>query len=158
MAAVDLAYDTVLKLLAEDVRWVPPSPGADPFPFIRVVMRHDFLDLVKQGREYKRTTVIDAGVNGDEFEEPAQQKAVIFAGDTAALVKKLHALLGDDVELKEYVTVWLVHGLEKRADIAYSLGVSEQEVTNRYRRLLYKLRPWRRVFTRPPIGEKEKHG
>lgn len=156
VSALDLVYDTVVKLIEDEgVCWRPQSADDDLFPFLLTVIHHDFLDLVKQGRAYKRTVITDANNRSEAQLElgniPVSANSFDPA-EAAALAKKLHTILGDDTELKEYVTAWLVKGLEKRADIAYSLGISLQEVTNRKRRLIYKLKPWRRMFAKAQTG------
>lgn len=163
VSAADLVYDTVVKLVAEEsVRWRPQSADEDLFPFLLRVIHRDFLDLVKQGRAYKRTVIADANNRseaGFDLKEIPAAANSFEPAEAAALAKKLHTILGDDAELKEYVTAWLVNGLEKRADIAYSLGISLQEVTNRKRRLIYKLKPWRRMFAKTQTGgKKANHG
>lgn len=156
-SAIDLACDVVAHVLAREDADRLTAPGGDPFAFLLTAMRHDFLDLVKQGREYKRTIIFDeGGEQGGRYESVAssRQPDAFAHADAAVLVRKIHLLLGDDVELKEYVTAWLLNNLDKRADMAYHLGVSEQEVTNRKRRLIYKLKPYARTLTGSRAGEK----
>jgi DNA-directed RNA polymerase specialized sigma24 family protein len=158
MSAVDLVYDTVLSVLADDATARLVAVGGDPFPFILTALRHNFLDLVKQGREYHRTLITDAAndsrANGEVERDVCDADGFALVG-AAVLVRKLHVILGNDAELKDYVSAWLLKGLEKRADIAYHLGVSEQEITNRKRRLIYKLKPYKRMFVEPQAREKK---
>lgn len=157
ISAVDLVYDAIVHVLNSEVGSRLVATDGNPYPYILTVMRHDFLDLVKQGREYRRTVIADEseGCHAENLFEDALDRPDAYAlSDAASLVRKLHLILGSDIELKEYVTAWLMDGLDKRADIAYHLGVSEQEITTRKRRLIYKLKPYAQAFAGVQAGGK----
>src|SRR6266545_2333583 len=61
-SAKELAFDAVTEFIKGGITWMPKSDrnaDLELYLVLRKVMRHDFLDLVKEGRPYKRTDVID---------------------------------------------------------------------------------------------------
>jgi DNA-directed RNA polymerase specialized sigma24 family protein len=150
----EFAFDTILKFAEGGLKFRPKSPETyerDLFSFLRTVMRHDFLDLIKS-HEYDRTDVIDA-VKAVEDEQPGpvlEELPDASAGDgfysleAAAIARKVLPLVEDDPELKEFVEAVLCFGRWKREDIAEILGITPQEVTYRKNRLRVKLASWYR--------------
>lgn len=161
-SAVDLVYDTLTKVFREEARFISSAQGADPFPFIATVMRHDFLDLVKQGREYKRTRMADDQEDERTQRELARMPAQADGIDEArnsVLFSQVCSIIGADDKLRRLLEALLIRGLVKRAELAYDLEVDEQEVTNMNRRLAYKLKPFRHLFAASQLaGKKRKHG
>jgi DNA-directed RNA polymerase specialized sigma24 family protein len=147
MSAGDLVADTIANLITSG-RWRQSSPSGDLFPLAFRMMYNDFLDLIDR-EEYKRTLItnsIDGDHNPQDLENLPSSSAGMETAEAVSLVNSLERLLGHDKRLKAYLEVWLIEGLESRADIAYALGISEQEVTNIRRRLTYKISLLERVF------------
>lgn len=159
-SAVDLAFNSLTKFCEDAASGKLKSALVEPdgrtFLYIKKMMRRDFLDLVRADRAYKRTESLDAAEEGGTKWEEAHSSPAGFlaAVEDRALVRRLHLILGDDEKLKEYVTVWLLHGAGRREDIADALGVSVREVKNRRERLLDRLKPYRRAFLGARAGGK----
>ncbi|MDT5272785.1 MAG: hypothetical protein QOH49_4971 [Acidobacteriota bacterium] len=150
----EFAFDTVLKFADGGLKFRPKSAETydkDLFNFLRAVMWHDFLDLLKS-HGYDKTDVIDAvRAAGDERPcEVLEEFPDAAAGDgfhsieAAAIAMKVLPLVEDDPELKEFVEAVLCFGRTKREDIAGILDVTLQEVTNRKNRLRVRLASWYR--------------
>jgi hypothetical protein len=160
-SAVDLAYGIVAQFVAGDIAIRNNKPShEDIFRVLRQSMRHDFLDLMKTGRAYKRTEIyIDNAEPGQEVESQAtslrtidQLGSIAESGfddlELFAIEKRVKDAIGDDPPLNEFVDAILHGKCTKREDIAEYLGVTPQEVTNRQRRLRDRLAEWRQS-TRP---------
>ena len=157
-SAKDLVYDAVEEFIDRNSDWRPNSPEKvtdELYLLLRKVIRHDFLDLVKKGRAYKTTKVLD--IRGDEegkassyntesgvdnLASVSDEDSYIF--DTVITLRDVSKIVEGDSELKEVVEAVLQQGCIKREDIAACLGISVQEVTKRKRRLRLKLTLWRR--------------
>lgn len=147
MSAVDLVYDVVLEVFKKRDHLLIDAPDGDPFSYLATILRCDFIDLVRAGREYRRTTIIEADqTSGEIFDDKRTRnlEEEFTQAEAAVLLRKLHLLLGDDEELKEYATVIVLQGLQKRGHIAEALNITPAEATVRKRRLAYKLKPWAR--------------
>lgn len=157
MSARDLASNAIVNLLKGAERH-PGLLSGDPFPYALRSMRNDFLDLLKR-EEYKRTLVSlspDDGTDGHGVESLPASDGGLEAAEASLLVNSIGRLLGHDEMLRAYLEVRMVRRVENRADIAYLLGVSEREVTDIRRRLIYKAELLERVFARvPPAGRKK---
>ena len=150
----EFAFDTVLKFANGEFKFRPKSAETyekDLLSFLRTVMWHDFLDLLKS-HGYDKTDVIDV-IKAAEDERPGPALEELpdpSAGDgfhsieAAAIAMKVLPLVEDDPELKEFVEAVLCFGRTKREDIAEILGVTQQEVTNRKNRLRVRLASWYR--------------
>ena len=145
-SAKDLVFDTLLAVLRdEDVRWQPQTPEENPFPLLVIVMRHDFLDLIKKGRAYKRTTIVDSITeeeNRGRFEQTSDFNEDFSSAEARVLAKRLYPLIEDERKLKDYIDAILLQGLVKRKEIAEHLGITSQEARNRERRLQTRLARW----------------
>jgi len=145
----DLAYDAVLEVLRDEkVQWHPQKPDEDPYPLLVKVMRNDFLDLVRPGRAYKRTQVMDTQAEEDQ---PALDNYESRGDD----LEKLHAVLtahdlykmvGGEQDLKDVIDAILLLECRKREDIAHVLSTTPEEITRRQQRLRTKLASWRRTL------------
>lgn len=103
------------------------------------------MDLIKSA-DYKRTLITDS-IDGEHAENAlasfSGMNDILEATETTALVSSLQSLLDDNDMLgKTYLDLWLIKGVGKRADIAAVMGVSEREVTDIRRRLIYKIKPY----------------
>jgi hypothetical protein len=145
----DLAYDAVLEVLRDEkVQWRPQKPDEDPYPLLVRVMRNDFLDLVKPGRAYKRTEVIDTQAEDDQpaldnYESSRDDLKKLHAALTA---HDLYRIVGEDQELKDVIDAILLLDCRKREDIAHLLSTTPEEITRRQQRLRTKLASWRQAL------------
>jgi DNA-directed RNA polymerase specialized sigma24 family protein len=140
MSAKDLAADTIMELVKRD-QGHTTSSSEDPFPFALKMMKNDFYDLVKSA-EFKRTLIVettDVDSSQEEIDSYYVSNTGFEAAEAAALVESLLRILRPDPKMKAYLETWLIKGISRRTDIADEMGVTEQEVTNIKRRLLYKL-------------------
>ena len=118
-------------------------------------MRNDFLDLVKEGREYKRTKVLEPSEGGEgawgEYTSkltlanlPGDTEEGFYSLNAAIVARRVLPLVKGDSELEDYVNSVLRGGCTKREDIAAYLGITVQEVTSRRKKLRIKLASWKR--------------
>lgn len=153
-SAKDLAYGAILEVLKDDtIQWKPRGENDDPFPLFVTVMRHNFLDLVKDGREHKRTTILDPNDKKGERKQKdlanlPDDKDQFSSAEAAALAHKIYPCLTGDAELKDYVDAVLIFDLHKREDIAVLLGTTSEDISRRRRKLQVELASWRRSVTR----------
>lgn len=156
MSAVDLASKTLLNLMEEGY-WTPENDEV-PLALAYRMMERDFLDIIRR-RDYKLTEITDS-INGEHDQHDVENLPSPDPGfevvEAELLVRSLKQSLGHDEQAKAYLDVWLIQGLESRLDVAHALGVSEQEVTNIRRRLLYKMDLWERLFPDARPGNKGK--
>jgi len=157
-SAKELAFDAVTEFLKGDIEFHPESKETadkELYLVLRRVMRNDFLDLVRKGRAYQRTDVLDAmqaeGNKWGNYREPPMMEDLadpssegFYQLETAMIARRIAPLLEKDPELKEYADAVLNSRNPKRENIATSLGISLQEATNRQRRLRVKLASWHR--------------
>jgi hypothetical protein len=151
----DLAFDATTKFIEGRITFRARSAETyekDLFNLLRMVMRHDFLDLIKPNRAYDKTNVIDA-IRSDEGEQTGIVLEEIqdssgsdgfYSLEAAAIARKVLPLVSDDPELKEFVEAVLCLGCWKREDIAAALDITPQEVTLRKERLRTRLASWYR--------------
>lgn len=168
-SAKELAFDTVTEFIKGKIPWKPRSTESadlDLYVLLRKVMRNDFLDLVKEGRAYKRTDVLDPSKDGDEASNeynsaatldslPGDSEKVFYSLNAAIVARRVLPLMLDDRHLVDYVNAVLVGGCLKREDIAIYLQISPQEVTNRQRRLRKKLASWKRSIELSTVANQQ---
>lgn len=147
-SAEDLAVDVISDLIVgEKVEWRPKQPDEDPFPLLVTVLKHDFLDLVRKGRAYKRTRVVGSLQDEEDLgriAHPELATDVYNNAEDAVTKEKVYALVKGDGEMEEYVEAVLELGLTKPKEIAEFLGISSDHGRNRQRRLRTKLAHWHR--------------
>jgi hypothetical protein len=156
-SAKELAFDTVSEFINGRIEWRPKSSESadvELYLLLRKVMRHDFLDLVKRGRAYRRTDVLDPSTGGKDtvgYENGPTLEQLsdtsddgFYSLDAAIVARRVLPLIMDDPPLVDYVNSVLSAGCLKREDIAAYLQISSQEVTNRQRRLRKRLASWKR--------------
>ena len=138
----DLVYSTVEKVLEDDTVKYRKSRG-QLVPFLKEVMRNDFLDLIRK-KAYKTTTIIDPEddarhdadgeiITLDSYEGPPEQMP------DAIWRTRVRELASDDPELLDYVDSILEVGLTKPADIAQLLSTTVGDILNRRRRLATRI-------------------
>jgi DNA-directed RNA polymerase specialized sigma24 family protein len=150
-SAEDLVLDTVQEFIrGKNVEWRPKSTDEDPFPLLLVVMRRDFLDLVKKGRAHKRTKVVDSleeEENRGSIEQEVVDTEEIFSqaeGDDLTK-ERVYSLVAGDKELEEYIEAILELDLiRKPKELAEFLGITSDQVRLRQRRVRTKLAGWHR--------------
>lgn len=157
-SAKDLVFDAVSEFSEGKIEWKPKSlktAHGELYWLLRRVIRNDFLDLIKNGRAYKRTKVLDThrsiGEEANEFshtltldELPDDESKIENTIDAAILSRCVLPLVAGEKELEDYINAVLQAGCFKREDIAAYLNVSPQEVTNRQRTLRVRLASWKR--------------
>jgi hypothetical protein len=157
-SAKDLAFDTVTEFIKGRVKWQPTSEESadvELYRLLRKVMRNDFLDLVKEGREYKRTKVLEPSEGGEgawgEYSSkatlanlPSDAEDGFYSLNAAMVARRVLSLIKGDSELEDYVNAVLRSGCTKREDIAAYLGITVEEVTSRRKKLRIKLASWKR--------------
>lgn len=150
-SAEDLAVEVVNAFIfGQKVEWRPKQLDEDPFPLLVTVLKHDFLDLVKKGRAYKRTVVVGSLQEQEDLgriEHEEGLSAIHTKAEDAVTKETVYALVKDEKELEEYVGVVLELGLTKQKEIAEFLGISSDQVRNRQRRVRTRLARWHRSVT-----------
>jgi len=140
------------------VEWQPTSEESadiELYRLLRKVMRNDFLDLMKEGREYKRTDVLEPSEGGEsswgEYSSkltladlPGDTEESFYSLNAAIVARRVLPLVKGDSELEEYVNAVLRGGCTKREDISAYLGITTQEVNSRRKKLRSKLASWKR--------------
>lgn len=157
-SAEDLVYDAVLDFIVRHPTWQPSDPSQAPkelYLRIRMAAKNDFLDLVRDGRAYKRTEIVgvraaahgDGPMGGGDGADGADDPtaAIIEGLDGAQVAAKAFDLVRGDPPLVDYLDAVLVQGYTKRTDIAEYLGVPPDEVTRRRGRLKTRLAPLMRA-------------
>lgn len=157
-SAKELVFDAVLEFSEGKVDWKPKSletAHGELYWLLRRVIRNDFLDLVKNGRAYKRTNVLDTHRGTDAQvnqsiskptldELPDDKSKIEYTIDAVILSRCVLPLIAGEKELEDYVNAVLQAGCYKREDIAAYLNIPPQEVTNRQRTLRLRLASWKR--------------
>lgn len=159
-SAKDLAYETVARFIEGKIKYEPRAKNninPEVFALLRKTMWRDFLDLMKDGREYDRTTVVDSTADGNKGriqKSPFEQTVDRFADELQLsfeelnkelVLRRVMPCLDGEKHLKEYVRAVVEYGLIKREDIAAFLRIPSQEATNRQRSLRTKLASWART-------------
>lgn len=155
-SAEDLVLDTVQAFIkGEKVEWHPKNPDEDPYPLCLVVMKRDFLDLVKKGRAHKRTKVVDSleeEENRGSIEQEVLDIEEVFrqAEGDAVTKERIYSLVAGDKELEEYVEAILeLEFIKKPKELAEFLSITTDQLRLRQRKARTKLAGWHRsVMTR----------
>ena len=151
-SAQDLVHEALTKLIIKNVSWLalhPENPQADMFRFVRRIVHNAFLDLVKDGRAYKRTQSAD-DIEIEEspggFEEDSISDVLIRDLTDAKITKRAYESVKGEPELIEYLRCVLQEGITKRSRVAQALNISLAEATRRRERLQTRLTPLRRAL------------
>lgn len=139
----DLVYQTIDALL-EDKTVRYRKKNGELLPFLKRVMRNDFLDMVRRP-VYKRTDIVD----------PAEEATRKADGDVSTLESlgaraadpqpdvfwrnRIRHLVAEDPELVEYVDAILEFEMTKPIDIADLLTTTVEDIYNRRRRLAARI-------------------
>lgn len=134
----DLVHETVRKLLEDETVQYRRRRG-DLVPFLKTVMRNDFVDLLRRA-SHKTTQILDPIDSPRRDADGVPQTLDSFPGPTSRSpdiiwTERVRALAADDPELVEYVESIVDIGLSKPSDIADLLSTTVNDVLNRRRRL-----------------------
>jgi DNA-directed RNA polymerase specialized sigma24 family protein len=139
----DLVYQTV-KAVLEDKTVRYRKDDGELLPFLKRVMRNDFLDMVRRP-VYKRTDIVDPA---EEAKRKAETNVSTLESLGASAVDpqpdvfwrdRVRQLVADDPELVEYVDAILEFELTKPAEIADLLSTTVEDIYNRRRRLATRI-------------------
>ena len=151
-SAQDLVHEALTKFIIKNVGWQavhPENPQADMFRFVRRIVHNGFLDLVKDGRAYKRTQSsddIEIEESPEGFEEDSISDVLIRDLTDAKIAKRAYESVKGEPELIEYLRCVLQEGITKRSRVAQALNISLAEATRRRERLQTRLTPLRRAL------------
>ena len=139
----DLVYQTITALLEDKTVRYRKNDG-ELLPFLKRVMRNDFLDMVRRP-VYKRTDVIDPV---EEAKRKPEDKVRTLEAVGASTVgrqpdvlwrERVRQLVAGDPELVEYVDAILEFELRKPAEIADLLSTTVEDIYNRRRTLATRI-------------------
>lgn len=139
----DLVYQTINALLEDKTVRYRKEDG-ELLPFLKRVMRNDFLDMVRRP-VYKRTDIVDPAEEAKhkaEGEVRTLESVGASADDPRPDVfwrERVRQLVADDPELVEYVDAILEFELTKPAEIADLLSTTVEDIYNRRRRLATRI-------------------
>jgi DNA-directed RNA polymerase specialized sigma24 family protein len=136
----DLAYGTVAKVLADEVRY--RKDKGPLLPFLILVLKRDFIDLLRQ-KAWLTTDIID----GDERRNPQEDGTVgldsLDSNDSVMpdfiLRKRIMKQVKDDQQLVDYTIAALEMNVTKPADFADLLSTTVTDIQNRKKRLFRAL-------------------
>jgi hypothetical protein len=146
-SAEGLVHEALTQFIIKEKDWRPrcaDTQQAELFYFLRKAIWHDFLDLFKDGRAFKRTEALD-----EENDKPASHDvdlltALITACTDDDITKVAYQAVTDEPELEEYLDCILRDCITKRSEITQRLGITPQEARRRQERLRTRLLPWKR--------------
>lgn len=135
----DLAYGTVAKVLADEVKY--RKEKGPLLPFLVLALKRDFLDLLRQ-KSWVTTDIID----GDERRNAKQDRTIRPDSLTdepvtpdVILRKRIMEQVRSDQELVDYTVAALEMNITKPADLADLLSTSATDIQNRKKRLFRAL-------------------
>ncbi|HEY6806139.1 MAG TPA: hypothetical protein VI306_21340 [Pyrinomonadaceae bacterium] len=140
--AADLVGDTIGNLLIEGY-WHPGTGGEDPFPIAYQMLYRDFLDLVKSSEHTK--AVIMGPTDAEQLLSASHSSSEQDRAEAQLRLESYRRPLANDPEALELLELHL-SGVEKRADKARAMKITEQAVTNIQKRLVYKVHRWEQSF------------
>ena len=139
----DLVFQTINALLEDKTVRYRKDDGK-LLPFLKRVMRNDFLDMVRRP-VYKRTDIADPA---EEAKRKAEGNVTTLESLGASATDpqpdvfwrdRVRRLVADDPELVEYVDAILEFELTKPAEIADLLSTTVEDIYNRRRRLATRI-------------------
>jgi DNA-directed RNA polymerase specialized sigma24 family protein len=136
----DLAYETVAKVLADEVRY--RKDKGPLLPFLILALKRDFLDLLRQ-KSWLTTDIVD----GDEGPQRQEDRTVGINSLTVddpvtpdfILRKRIMEQVKDDQQLVDYAVAALEMNVTKPADFADLLSTTVADIQNRKKRLFRAL-------------------
>jgi DNA-directed RNA polymerase specialized sigma24 family protein len=136
----DLAYETVGRVLADEIRY--RKDKGPLLPFLILALKRDFIDLLRQ-KSWLTTDIID----GDERRKPQEDGTVGLDSLTAAdsvtpdfiLRNRIIEQVKDDQQLVDYTVAALEMNVTKPEDFADLLSTTVTDIQNRKKRLFRAL-------------------
>lgn len=135
----DLAYGTVAKVLADEVKYRKDKGLL--LPFLILVLKRDFLDLLRQ-KSWATTDIID----GDDRRNARQDHTIgpdSLSDEPMAtdliLRKRIMEQVKDDQPLVDYTVAALEMRVTKPVDFADLLSTTVADIQNRKKRLFRAL-------------------
>lgn len=135
----DLAYETVAKVLTEEVKY--RKDKGPLLPFLILVLKRDFLDLLRH-KSWATTDIVD----GDERRNAKRDHTIgpdSLADDPVTpdfiLRKRIMEQVQDDQQLVDYTVAALEMNITKPADFADLLSTTVADIQNRKKRLFRAL-------------------
>jgi hypothetical protein len=154
----DLVKDALTEFILKRPDWHPSSPEtaqAELFFLVRKMVKNDFLDLIKDGRAYKRTEIIGAkkvgrGEDVRSQDEPSDEDELLLGLveglNDEEIVRRAYSAAEGAPELEEYLGAVLRDGYTKPSKVAAHLGINLREATRRRDRLKTRLTPLMRAL------------
>lgn len=139
----DLVYQTINALLEDKTVRYRKEDG-ELLPFLKQVMRNDFLDMVRRP-VYKRTDIVDPVEEAKH--KPGGEARTLEALGASTIDRhpdviwrdRVRQLVAGDPELVEYVDAILEFELRKPAEIADLLSTTVEDIYNRRRKLATRI-------------------
>jgi len=138
--AKDLAYSAALEFLKNEDRYRVKSDD-DRYRLIVTIMKRDFFDLVKKGREHSRTVILDAEDDRDQYKRLSEQddtRDVSAAIEKASEAKRYYHLAEGEQTLIDFIDAAADFGHLPRKELAELVGVTPSELTNMQKKLRYR--------------------
>ena len=157
-SAKELVFDAATEFIVKQLEWRSSSPEnatKELFYLLRKVINHDFLDLVRDGRAYKRTEILgalntDRDGNSASMDEAADEdewlEGLIDEMSDEEVERRAYAAVEGHPELREYLDAVLREGYTKRKKVASHLGIDLREAESRRGKLKTRLTPLKRVL------------
>jgi DNA-directed RNA polymerase specialized sigma24 family protein len=139
----DLVYQTINALLEDKTVRYRKEDG-ELLPFLKRVMRNDFIDMVRRP-VYKRTDIVDPVDEAKRKPEDAVRTLESLGASGSDPQPdvfwrdRVRLLVADDPKLVEYVDAILELELTKPAEIADLLSTTVEDIYNRRRRLATRI-------------------
>lgn len=148
----DCAANAVVEFFeGKKVNWRPKSPDDDPFPLILTVMRNNLIDRVRSASHQTTTLVEDiSGEDGHhelgslttvnrQLHDLLNRPPEFGFSETEAriLAESFYPFAEGNQQLADVIDAVVYCKCRKRGDIAEWLGISPQEVTDRWEKLRY---------------------
>jgi|ERR1051325_732212 hypothetical protein len=152
----DLVKAALTQFIVEKGEWRPtalPKAQAELFFFVRRMITNDFLDLLKKGRAFQRTLIIDDSNRGSGTIETRQlpnddSKCTNPNQDLEddEISKRAYKAVEGEPDLRDYLDAVLRDSHTKRSTVAKEIGISLDEATRRRDRLKTRLTPLKRAL------------
>ena len=155
VSAKDLVYGAVVEFLKKQATYQIRS-DEDRFRLIVTILKRDFWDLVKRGREHSRTVILDNEHDGGLSAKLANKEDpgnVFGRVEAQSEAKRFYHLAEGEKELIDLIDAAAEFGHLKKEDLASLIGVSAHELTNMQKKLKYRrARPHRHPANRVSKG------
>jgi len=140
LSAKDLVYGAVVEFLKKQANYRIKS-DEDRFGLIVTILKRDFLDLVKRGREHSRTVILDSEHDGELSAKLANKEDpenVLERVEAQSEAKLLYHLAEGEKQLIDFIDAAAEFGHLKKEELASLIGVNVHELTNMQKKLKYR--------------------